>query len=120
MSSNLLKDKENSFNLSKRLEEFGITRLADTTGLDYINIPTSSCVCPGTTDAIWVYSGKGTTPERSRISAIISNYLTEEISDIFNHGYFSIVDIFGSRKNFKKNPCFVIPISGAGFCSFSA
>lgn len=90
MSSNLLKDKENSFNLSKRLEEFGITRLADTTGLDYINIPTSSCVCPGTTDAIWVYSGKGTTPERSRISAIME--CVERTSSLWNEERIIISD----------------------------
>ncbi len=57
--------------LRGRLEEFGITRLADTTGLDYTGIPTSSCVRPGTSDSIWVYSGKGWTCEASRISCIM-------------------------------------------------
>jgi len=57
--------------LIARLEEFGITRLADTTGLDRLGIPTHSCVKPGTTDVIWVYSGKGSTLYDSRVSAIM-------------------------------------------------
>jgi ribosomal protein S12 methylthiotransferase accessory factor YcaO len=70
-SSSPKQDQEIDIYLRHRLQEFGITRLADTTGLDYVGIPTCSCVCPGTTDAIWVYSGKGVTPERSRISGIM-------------------------------------------------
>jgi ribosomal protein S12 methylthiotransferase accessory factor YcaO len=57
--------------LRARFDEFGITRLADISGLDRIGIPTHSCVKPGTSDVIWVYSGKGTTPSGSRISAIM-------------------------------------------------
>lgn len=57
--------------LQARLDEFGITRLADTTGLDRVKIPTYAAICPGTRDTIWVYSGKGATPARARISAIM-------------------------------------------------
>jgi ribosomal protein S12 methylthiotransferase accessory factor len=39
--------------------EFGITRVASTTRLDRIGIPTASAVRPWTRDVIWVYSGKG-------------------------------------------------------------
>jgi ribosomal protein S12 methylthiotransferase accessory factor len=76
--------------LRQRIEEFGITRLANTTGLDYIGIPTYSCVCPGTTDAIWVYSGKGLTPERSRISAIME--CIERTSALWNRERIIITD----------------------------
>ena len=57
--------------LTARLDEFGITRVADTTGLDVIGIPTHSVVKPGTSDVIWVYSGKGITSHHSRVSAIM-------------------------------------------------
>jgi len=57
--------------LTARLPQLGITRLADTTGLDRLGIPTHSCVRPGTSDSVWVYSGKGFTPEASRVSAIM-------------------------------------------------
>lgn len=57
--------------LTKRLVSLGITRIAATTGLDRLGIPTHSATVPGTTDAIWVYSGKGLTPERSRVGAIM-------------------------------------------------
>lgn len=57
--------------LGQRLGELGITRLADTTGLDRLGIQTHSCVRPGTTDSIWVYSGKGLTPAASRVSAVM-------------------------------------------------
>lgn len=57
--------------LRNRLDEFGITRLADTTGLDRIGIPTASAVCPATRDTIWVYSGKGKTTLQAEVSAIM-------------------------------------------------
>lgn len=82
MTNYLGQAQEIDFYLRQRLEEFGITRLADTTGLDYVGIPTCSCVCPGTTDAIWVYSGKGLTPENSRISAIME--CVERTSALWN------------------------------------
>jgi ribosomal protein S12 methylthiotransferase accessory factor YcaO len=57
--------------LTARLPELGITRLANTTGLDRLGIHTHSCVRPGTSDDIWVYSGKGLSAEASRVSAIM-------------------------------------------------
>jgi len=57
--------------LVDRLDEFGISRLADISGLDRLGIPVHSCVKPGTTDAIWVYSGKGMTTEQSKTCAIM-------------------------------------------------
>ena len=57
--------------LMRRLEEFGISRLADTTGLDRAGIDTASVVRPGTADAIWVYSGKGLSRSQARVAAIM-------------------------------------------------
>lgn len=54
-----------------RRDEFQITRVADTTGLDRTGVPTASCVRPGTTDAIWVYSGKGSTFPEARMTAMM-------------------------------------------------
>ncbi|WOF15183.1 YcaO-related McrA-glycine thioamidation protein [Methanoplanus sp. FWC-SCC4] len=50
----------------------GITRVADITGLDRLNIPVFSCIRPGAADgAISVYNGKGATPTAARVSAIM-------------------------------------------------
>lgn len=57
--------------LLARLDEFGITRLADTTGMDTLGISTAAAVKPGTTDVIWVYSGKGRTQAQARVTAIM-------------------------------------------------
>lgn len=57
--------------LRPRISEFGITRVADTTGLDRTGIPTASAVKPGTPDVIWVYSGKALTQARARALAIM-------------------------------------------------
>lgn len=57
--------------LMRRMPEFGMTRLADTTGMDRIGIDTASVVRPGTRDVIWVYSGKGTSRAQARVSAIM-------------------------------------------------
>jgi ribosomal protein S12 methylthiotransferase accessory factor YcaO len=57
--------------LLPRLEEFGITRLADTTGLDTLSTPTASATKPGTSDVIWVYSGKGRSRAQARVTAIM-------------------------------------------------
>jgi len=54
-----------------RLREFGITRIADTSGLDRLGIPTHSCVRPSNLDHIWVYSGKGISRAQSRVSAVL-------------------------------------------------
>ena len=59
--------------LLARRAEFGITRLADTTGLDRTGVPTASCVRPGTGDTIWVYSGKGSSKAEARVTAIMES-----------------------------------------------
>lgn len=60
-----------SYHLSQTPLLAGITRIADTTGLDVLGLPTVSCVRPGTSDVIWVYSGKGSTMELARLSAVM-------------------------------------------------
>ena len=57
--------------LVPRLAEFGITRLADTTGMDTLGVPTAGAVKPGTSDVIWVYSGKGRGRAQARVTAIM-------------------------------------------------
>lgn len=57
--------------LIARLEEFGITRLAETTRLDRIGVRTHSATKPGTADVISIYSGKGLTVSDSVRSAIM-------------------------------------------------
>jgi ribosomal protein S12 methylthiotransferase accessory factor YcaO len=57
--------------LISRLDEFGISRLADTTGMDTPGVPTASSTKPATTDVIWVYSGKGRSQSQARVTAIM-------------------------------------------------
>ncbi|MFN2528340.1 MAG: YcaO-like family protein [Candidatus Baltobacteraceae bacterium] len=52
-------------------ERFGITRIADTTGLDRIAIPTFSAIIPHSPDLLSVYAGKGATREAARVSAVM-------------------------------------------------
>lgn len=57
--------------LLERLDEFGISRVADTTGMDSLGVPTASATKPGTSDVIWVYSGKGRSQAQARVTAIM-------------------------------------------------
>lgn len=57
--------------LIARLEEFGISRLADTTGMDTPGVPTASAIKPATSDVIWVYSGKGRSQSQARVTAVM-------------------------------------------------
>lgn len=57
--------------LVPRLDEFGISRLADTTGMDTPGVPTASATKPVTSDVIWVYSGKGRSRAQARVTAIM-------------------------------------------------
>lgn len=57
--------------LIPRLDEFGISRVADTTGMDTPGVPTASATKPGTSDVIWVYSGKGRSQAQARVTAIM-------------------------------------------------
>jgi ribosomal protein S12 methylthiotransferase accessory factor YcaO len=67
----MISDEELESRLLPRLAEFGISRLADTTGLDRTGVPTASAVKPGTSDVIWVYSGKGLSRSRARAVAVM-------------------------------------------------
>jgi YcaO-like protein with predicted kinase domain len=55
-----------------QLDRFGITRIADVTGLDVVGIPVWHTVRPGAAPGLnTVTSGKGQTSEASRVSAIM-------------------------------------------------
>ncbi|RPJ51209.1 MAG: YcaO-related McrA-glycine thioamidation protein [Methanobacteriota archaeon] len=55
-----------------RMQECGITRVADITNLDRVGIPVFSSIRPSAADgAISVYAGKGATPVEARISAMM-------------------------------------------------
>jgi thioglycine synthase len=58
-------------NLPAFRERYGITRIADTTQLDRIGIPTTSAFVPRSADALGVYSGKGRTREEALVSAVM-------------------------------------------------
>jgi len=68
-----VKSPEETFERVEALTEAaGITRVADITKLDRLNIPVFSCIRPGAADgAISVYNGKGVTPIAARVSAIM-------------------------------------------------
>ncbi|WNY28659.1 hypothetical protein MmiEs2_08590 [Methanimicrococcus stummii] len=68
-----VKSPEETFEIVEPLTEVaGITRVADITKLDRLNIPVFSCIRPGAADgAISVYNGKGATPIAARVSAIM-------------------------------------------------
>ncbi|MBZ3935624.1 YcaO-related McrA-glycine thioamidation protein [Methanimicrococcus blatticola] len=68
-----IKSPEETFEIVEPLTEVaGITRVADITKLDRLNIPVFSCIRPGAADgAISVYNGKGVTPIAARVSAIM-------------------------------------------------
>src|SRR5690242_3834228 len=54
-------------------KQIGVTRLADITHMDKLNIPNYSAVLPGTEDYIWVYSGKGQTKVHAQVSALMES-----------------------------------------------
>ena len=54
-------------------KKIGVTRLADITDMDVLQIPNYSAVLPGTEDYIWVYSGKGPTREHAMASALMES-----------------------------------------------
>lgn len=57
--------------LLSRAHSLGITRIADITGLDRLGIPCHAAIVASGKDIISSYSGKGVTPEVSRISAVM-------------------------------------------------
>src|ERR1700683_2777150 len=50
---------------------FGVTRLANITGLDRLGIPVYTAVVPKSDDPISVYNGKGTRPVEARAGALM-------------------------------------------------
>jgi thioglycine synthase len=54
-------------------QKIGITRIADITHMDVLNVPNYSAVLPGTEDYIWVYSGKGPTKANAKASALMES-----------------------------------------------
>ncbi len=62
-------------NVQSGLDGIGVTRVANITDLDRVGIPVISTIRPSAADgAISVYSGKGTSSEQARISAIMESY----------------------------------------------
>lgn len=57
--------------LLDRRSELGISRIGETTWLDSGFVQSYCCVAPGTTDDIWVYSGKGLSKETAIISCML-------------------------------------------------
>jgi len=58
-----------------QLKNIGVTRIADITNLDRLGIPVFSSIRPSAAPgAISIYSGKGSTEERARISAIMESF----------------------------------------------
>jgi ribosomal protein S12 methylthiotransferase accessory factor len=52
-------------------ERYGITRVAETTYLDWIGIPTFSAMVPHSPDLLGVYNGKGMTRDAAIVSAVM-------------------------------------------------
>lgn len=56
---------------SRAAIRYGVTRVADITGLDRVGIPVYSAVVPKSDDLISVYSGKGVRPVESKAGALM-------------------------------------------------
>jgi thioglycine synthase len=62
-------------NTNEQIKKIGVTRIADITNLDRIGIPIFSVIRPSAAKgAISIYSGKGSTEQRARISAIMEGF----------------------------------------------
>jgi putative methanogenesis marker protein 1 len=62
-------------NTKDQIKKIGVTRIADITNLDRIGIPIFSVIRPSAAKgAISIYSGKGSTEQRARISAIMEGF----------------------------------------------
>ncbi len=58
-----------------QIKKIGVTRIADITNLDRLGIPIFSAIRPSAAKgAISIYSGKGSTDQRARISAIMESF----------------------------------------------
>ncbi|AAM03618.1 TPA: YcaO-related McrA-glycine thioamidation protein [Methanosarcina acetivorans] len=62
-------------NTKDQIKKIGVTRIADITNLDRLGIPIFSAIRPSAAPgAISIYSGKGSTEQRARISAIMESF----------------------------------------------
>jgi ribosomal protein S12 methylthiotransferase accessory factor len=62
-------------NTKSQIKKIGVTRIADITNLDRLGIPIFSAIRPSAAPgAISIYSGKGSTEQRARISAIMESF----------------------------------------------
>ena len=62
-------------NTKDQIKKIGVTRIADITNLDRLGIPILSAIRPSAAPgAISIYSGKGSTEQRARISAIMESF----------------------------------------------
>jgi ribosomal protein S12 methylthiotransferase accessory factor len=62
-------------NTKDQIKKIGITRIADITNLDRLGIPIFSAIRPSAArGAISIYSGKGSTEQRARISAVMESF----------------------------------------------
>ena len=62
-------------NTKDQIKKIGVTRIADITNLDRLGIPIFSAIRPSAArGAISIYSGKGSTEQRARISAIMESF----------------------------------------------
>ncbi|HEY3361561.1 MAG TPA: YcaO-related McrA-glycine thioamidation protein [Methanosarcina sp.] len=62
-------------NTKDEIKKIGVTRIADITNLDRLGIPIFSAIRPSAAKgAISIYSGKGSTDQRARISAIMESF----------------------------------------------
>lgn len=62
-------------NTKDEIKKIGVTRIADITNLDRLGIPIFSAIRPSAAKgAISIYSGKGSTQQRARISAIMESF----------------------------------------------
>ncbi|KKG11486.1 YcaO-related McrA-glycine thioamidation protein [Methanosarcina sp. 2.H.A.1B.4] len=62
-------------NTKDQIKKIGVTRIADITNLDRLGIPIFSAIRPSAASgAISIYSGKGSTEQRARISAIMESF----------------------------------------------
>ncbi|WP_440946266.1 YcaO-related McrA-glycine thioamidation protein [Methanosarcina sp. T3] len=62
-------------NTKEQIKKIGVTRIADITNLDRLGIPIFSAIRPSAAPgAISIYSGKGSTEQRARISAIMESF----------------------------------------------
>jgi len=62
-------------NTKDQIKKIGVTRIADITNLDRLGIPIFSAIRPSAArGAISIYSGKGSTEQRARISAVMESF----------------------------------------------